>query len=164
SVVSDSADGSTRLPNLKCKHISRTNRAVLRVNISGVMNLDFCPQCAPAAKKKYGLYSGIRLEEFKYDATQGALGLTIGKETRTQIEPDEWLIVFKLQSKVRFPPGGSHKRFIHRLSVESQLSNSGRTYLAYIANRYRKQWNATDAETEWIIRWGRWIEAAQEKR
>lgn len=148
---------------MNCLHVSPTNRPVLRICISGVENLDLCRQCAPEARKKYGLLSGVQLEELKLNAVQGALGLTIGKEKRTQIEPDEWLIVYKLQTKVIFPPGSSHKRFIHRLSVESQLSTRGRMYLAYIANRYHKQWTATDAEVEWIVRFGGWIEAAREK-
>jgi hypothetical protein len=132
------------------------------VTISGVEHLDLCRACSKDAKKKYGLLSGVQLEELKQDAIQGALVLTVGKEKRTQIEPDEWLIVYKLQSNVRFVPGSSHKRFINRLTVDSQLSSRGRMYLAYIANRYRKQWKASDAETEWVIRWGCWVEAARE--
>jgi hypothetical protein len=133
------------------------------VQISGVEYLDLCRLCAPDAKKKYASLSGVALEELKQDSVQGALALTIGKEPRTQIEPDEWLIVYKLQTKVSFPPGTGHKRFVNRLTVGSQLSDRGRMYLAYIAHRYRKQWNTTDAEMEWIIRWGGWIEVARER-
>ena len=147
---------------MNCIHISRTNRPALRVTVSGFEHLDLCVACAKDAKKKYSLLSGVQLEELKQKAVRGALGLTIGKEKGTQIEPDEWLIVYKLQRDVTFPHGSSHKRFINRLSVESQLSSRGRAYLSYIANRYRKQWKASDAEMEWIIRWGCWVEAARE--
>jgi hypothetical protein len=80
------------------------------------------------------------------------------KLPRTQIEPTEWLIVFKMQRNVTFPPGTSHKRFINGLRVDSQLSDRGRQYLAYIANRYRRQWTATPEEFEWIVKWGEMIQ------
>jgi hypothetical protein len=163
SIFSDEVDAFPEKVNLlNCVHISRTNPAALRVKISRVEQLELCRKCAPEARKKYGFLSGVELEELKQSAEQGVLGLKIGKEPRTQIEPDEWLIVYKLQTNVTFLPGSSHKRFINSLSVNSTLSNRGRMYLSYIANRYRKQWHASDAETEWIVRWGSWVVAARE--
>jgi hypothetical protein len=65
----------------------------------------------------------------------------------------EQSIVQKLQSHVTFVPASAHKRFIRDLIPgKSQLSDRGRNYLAYIANRYRRQWRATDEEFEWIVR------------
>ena len=145
---------------MNCAHITPNNRPALRVFISSAEHLDVCRLCAPTVKQKYIGLSGVRLEELEQRATQGALDLTIGKGQMTQIEPDEWLIVYKLQTKVTFPPGSLHKHFVHALSVASQLSDRGRMYLAYIANRYRKQWTATDTEVEWIVRWGAWIKQA----
>lgn len=78
------------------------------------------------------------------------------KSPRTQIDPVEWLIVFKLQTHVRFPLASGHKRFIHRLTVNSSLSDRGRQYLAYVAYRYRRQWKPNDEEFEWMVRWGVW--------
>jgi hypothetical protein len=146
---------------MDCMHISKTNPPALKVTISGVETLKVCRRCAPKIKKQYCILSGVQLEELK-QGLKGTLGLTVGKEPRTQIEPDEWLIVYKLQTNVNFPHGSSHKRFIRGLSVNSQLGDRGRMYLAYIANRYRKQWKASDSEMEWIIRWGRWVAAARE--
>jgi hypothetical protein len=65
----------------------------------------------------------------------------------------EMAILGKLQASVTFVPGSSHKRFILGLSEHSHLSAKGRNYLAYIANRYRRQWKASDDEFEWIDRW-----------
>jgi len=63
-------------------------------------------------------------------------------------------IVRKLQEYVTFVPASSHKRFIRDLDPRnSQLSDRGRAYLAYIANRYRRQWEATHEEFCWIVRW-----------
>jgi hypothetical protein len=76
---------------------------------------------------------------------------------KTQIEPVEWLIAFKMQSAVTFVPGSSHKRFIRELSVNSQLTDRGRAYLAYIAHRYRRQWKPSQEEFEWIVRWAVYV-------
>jgi hypothetical protein len=65
----------------------------------------------------------------------------------------EMSILTKLQGYVTFVPGSSHKRFILGLRVTSHLSARGRNYLAYIAHRYRKQWQASAIELEWIDRW-----------
>ena len=62
-------------------------------------------------------------------------------------------LVAKLQAQVTFIPGSSHKRFVLGLNEHSQLSEKGRNYLAYIANRYRRQWKASPDEFEWIVAW-----------
>jgi hypothetical protein len=72
---------------------------------------------------------------------------------RTSMNEIEWTIVRKLQGHVTFPPGHSHKRFILGLNEYSRLSDRGRNYLAYIANRYRRQWKTTHEEFAWIVQW-----------
>jgi hypothetical protein len=77
--------------------------------------------------------------------------------SRAPMDEIEKSIVRKMQAKVTFIPGSSHKRFILRLIPEtSRLSIKGRNYLAYIANRYRRQWNASAEEFEWIVQWCRY--------
>jgi hypothetical protein len=75
------------------------------------------------------------------------------KLQKAQIEPIEWLIVFKMQTNVTFPPATGPKRFINRLTVNSELSDEGRRYLAYCAHRFRRQWTATAEEFAWIVQW-----------
>ena len=66
-------------------------------------------------------------------------------------------IVRKMQASVTFVPGSSHKRFVRDMNPDtSQLSERGRQYLAYIANRYRRQWKATHEEFAWIVQWCAW--------
>jgi hypothetical protein len=73
---------------------------------------------------------------------------------RTQMDAIEQGLVRRLQANVSFPPGSSHKRFINHLDAErSRLSDRGRAYLAYIANRYRRQWKPTHEEFCWIVQW-----------
>jgi hypothetical protein len=94
--------------------------------------------------------------------TQAKLRLTKpvpAKLPRTNLTVTEASIIGKLQGCVRFPPGHSHKRFIRELTIQSQLSDRGRAYLAFIANRYRRQWKPDMEEMEWIVRWGVWIAA-----
>lgn len=69
----------------------------------------------------------------------------------------ERTIVRKMQGHVTFVPGSSHKRFIRDINAETtQLSDRGRNYLAYIANRYRRQWKCTHEEFCWIVQWCRY--------
>jgi len=69
---------------------------------------------------------------------------------RSPISDLELSIVRALQNRVTFPPGSSHKRFVHRLSDRSVLSDRGRQYLAYIAHRYRRQWTSDFKQSVWI--------------
>lgn len=79
------------------------------------------------------------------------------KLPRTPMDAIEQGIVRKLQANVTFVPASSHKRFVRDLNPEkSQLSDNGRAYLAYIANRYRRQWKATHEEFCWIVQWCRY--------
>lgn len=78
-------------------------------------------------------------------------------KTRRPMDEIERTIVRKMQAHVTFVPGSSHKRFILHLNPEtSKLSDGGRNYLAYIANRYRRQWKCTHEEFCWIVRWCRY--------
>jgi len=49
-----------------------------------------------------------------------------------------------------FPVGHSHKRFIRGISAASKLSDRGRWYLAFIANRYRWQYKLSEEQWAWI--------------
>lgn len=84
---------------------------------------------------------------------QTELKLAPAKAPRTELTTVELMLIEKLQRSVTFPPGSSHKRFIRGLDQHSQLSEAGRCYLAYIAHRYRKQWQANDDEFQWMVRW-----------
>lgn len=75
------------------------------------------------------------------------------KGPRTPMTMVEMQIVDKLQCDVTFPVGSGPKRFIRRLTINSELSDAGRAYLAYVAHRFRRQWKATDEESQWIVRW-----------
>lgn len=80
------------------------------------------------------------------------------KLPKTQITPEEWIMAAKIQASVVFPVGHSHKRFMRELTDKAMLTDRGRQYLAYIAHRYRRQWQATQSELAWISKWGEWIE------
>lgn len=75
------------------------------------------------------------------------------KEKGTPLSEIELSIVRKMQANVTFVPATSHKRFVRDLSERSLLTTRGRSYLAYIGHRYRRQWFhlCTDAEMEWLI-------------
>src|SRR5579864_3701853 len=68
------------------------------------------------------------------------------KLPRSPLSTLETRMIQRIQGSVTFPPGSSHKRFIRRLNPQSQLSDRGRQYLAYIAHRYRRQWKASAEE------------------
>lgn len=88
---------------------------------------------------------------------QGEMKLTKATLPRSPIQPIEWSIANKMQCQVTFPVGSAHKRFVRGLSEKSQLSDRGRAYLAYLAHRYRRQWQGTTEELEWLVRWGEWV-------
>ncbi len=95
--------------------------------------------------------------ESKKIPSQSKLKLEKEKARLTPLTLLEISLVEKLQGCVTFPAGSSHKRFIRGLSDKSQLSDRGRAYLAYIAQRYRRQWTANEAEFNWIVQWGVYI-------
>jgi hypothetical protein len=83
----------------------------------------------------------------------------------TPMNEIEKTIVRKLQGHVTFVPASSHKRFIKNLIPETgRLSDRGRNYLAYIANRYRRQWKCTHEEFCWIVQWCRWGKIPEVRR
>lgn len=55
-------------------------------------------------------------------------------------------------STARFPPATASKRFIGDLSAGyiQQLSERGRRFLAFIAHRFRRQYELTEAEWAWV--------------
>lgn len=88
------------------------------------------------------------------DAQQGTLPMKGAlKGPRTPLAEVEISIITKLQGHVTFPPATGPKRFIRELTTNSKLSDSGRQYLAWIAHRFRRQWAATQEESEWIVKW-----------
>lgn len=76
------------------------------------------------------------------------------KLPRTPMSEIEQSIIRKMQASVTFVPGSSHKRFVRSLNPEkSELTDKGRNYLAYLANRYRRQWVSSAEEFAWIVQW-----------
>jgi hypothetical protein len=79
------------------------------------------------------------------------------KQPRTPLDEIEKSIIRKMQASVTFVPGSSHKRFVRDLNPDtSALSTNGRNYLAYLANRYRRQWIASAEEFAWVVQWCRY--------
>jgi hypothetical protein len=70
---------------------------------------------------------------------------------RTPLTEIEKSIVAKL-SMATFPPGTASKRFVRDLSCGyiAQLSERGRTFLAFVAHRFRRQYELTAKEWAWI--------------
>lgn len=73
---------------------------------------------------------------------------------RSPITDLEWCIIRKL-SGASFPPGTASKRFVRDLAggYIKQLSPRGRRFLAYVANRFRRQYQLTESEWTWIHEW-----------
>lgn len=56
-------------------------------------------------------------------------------------------------SRATFPAGSAPKRFIRDISAQTKLSDRGRCYLAYIANRFRRQYSLTPDQWAWVNEW-----------
>ncbi len=60
-------------------------------------------------------------------------------------------IIAKL-AKATYPPATASKRFVRDLSSGyiQQLSEKGRTFLAFVAHRFRRQYELTEEEWAWV--------------
>src|SRR5690348_17677052 len=72
----------------------------------------------------------------------------------TPITDLEWGIIGKL-ANASFPPGTASKRFVRDLAngYIGQLSPRGRRFLAFIANRFRRQYRLSESDWAWIRGW-----------
>jgi hypothetical protein len=54
-----------------------------------------------------------------------------------------------------FPPGTASKRFARNLEggYIRELSDKGRMFFAYVADRFRRQYSVTPEERQWINNW-----------
>lgn len=79
----------------------------------------------------------------------------------TEFSAIERSIIAKIGS-ARFPPATASKRFARDLSsgAVTQLTGKGRRFLAYVANRFRRQYLLSADEIEWISQWINWKEDA----
>lgn len=70
---------------------------------------------------------------------------------KTEITDLERSIIVKL-GKAIFPPATASKRFVRDLNSGyiKQLSAKGRTFLAYVAHRFRRQYELTAEELAWV--------------
>jgi hypothetical protein len=73
------------------------------------------------------------------------------KKEMLPLDEMERSIVEKL-SRARFVPATSEKRFVRDLSSGyiKRLSDGGRSYLAYIANRFRRQYQLSAEQWAWV--------------
>lgn len=78
---------------------------------------------------------------------------------RTPLTELERGIVAKL-AKASFPPATASKRFAHDLAdgYVKELSSRGRRFLAFVVNRFRRQYFLTEEETRWVAEWLHWQE------
>ena len=62
------------------------------------------------------------------------------------------LSIVKTVSRASFPIASGPKRFIGDLSAgySKQLSDGGRAYLAWIANRFRRQYQLSAEQLQWV--------------
>jgi hypothetical protein len=69
----------------------------------------------------------------------------------------EKAIVAKLVT-ARFPPYTASKRFARDLADGhiTRLSDRGRGFLAYVANRFRRQYQLSAEEEQWVKGWLEW--------
>jgi hypothetical protein len=82
--------------------------------------------------------------------------------TRTPLTDIESAIVAKLVT-ARFPPYSASKRFARDLGAGyvKELSPKGRKFLAYVVNRFRRQYALTDEQQAWVAEWLNWSEPVQ---
>ena len=73
---------------------------------------------------------------------------------RTPLTLLEQEIVRKL-CQARFPPYSASKRFARDLGqgYVKQLSTNGRRFLAYVVHRFRRQYQLTREESQWVAEW-----------
>jgi hypothetical protein len=73
---------------------------------------------------------------------------------RTPLSEIELSIVDKL-GQASFPPATASKSFARNLcsGYVKDLSPRGRRFLAFIAQRFRRQYNLTKEEKQWVAEW-----------
>jgi hypothetical protein len=73
------------------------------------------------------------------------------KPAPTPLTDLEKVLVAKVCSAT-FPPGTSAKRFMRDLAAGyiKQLTENGRCFLAFIAHRFRRQYELTEDEWAWV--------------
>lgn len=73
---------------------------------------------------------------------------------RAPLSEIEQSIVRKLAG-ARFPPGTASKRFAGGLidGHIRELSDRGRTFLAFVVHRFRRQYVLDEAEQSWVTEW-----------
>jgi len=73
------------------------------------------------------------------------------KATTTPLSDLEKTLVAKVCTAT-FPPGTAAKRFMGdlRAGYIKQLSENGRCFLAFIAHRFRRQYQLTEDEWAWV--------------
>lgn len=76
---------------------------------------------------------------------------------RTPLSELESAIVAKLVT-ANFPPYSASKRFARDLEAGcvKALSSKGRKFLAFVVNRFRRQYALTEAEKAWVQEWINW--------
>lgn len=76
---------------------------------------------------------------------------------RTPLSAVEKSIAAKVAT-ANFPPGTASKRFARNLGngYVKDLSDKGRKFLAFVANRYRRQYPLSKDEWAWINEWLAW--------
>jgi hypothetical protein len=76
---------------------------------------------------------------------------TVEKTDLTELEKS---IIAKLAT-ANFPPATASKRFVGDLSAGyvKQTSDKGRMFLAFIANRFRRQYKLSVEEQKWVDEW-----------
>jgi hypothetical protein len=78
-------------------------------------------------------------------------GREAASSVRTEISALEASIIAKLATAT-YPPATASKRFVRDLSSGyiQQLSDKGRTFLAFVAHRFRRQYELTQEEWQWV--------------
>lgn len=73
---------------------------------------------------------------------------------RTPLSPLEISIAAKIGSAT-FPPATASKRFARNLrdGYIKELSEKGRAFMAYVAHRFRRQYQLTEEEQAWVNDW-----------
>ena len=58
-------------------------------------------------------------------------------------------------ASARMPPATASKRFARELASGclTRLSDRGRKFMAYVANRFRRQYQLSKDERDWVDRW-----------
>lgn len=67
--------------------------------------------------------------------------------------------IYRKVSGASFPPATASKRFMQGDPELVKLSDKGRRFMAFVANRFRRQYVLTEEEWAWVREW-KYSEAA----